>query len=107
MPDKSAEKFARVVPAYPPGTWAWALETVDGVFIKGGEYKPDLEETAKLLNAAHEKAVQEALLDVMTVELFEKAPCYVCGYNSEGYYQPDIHPCAKKYHAIRALRGNG
>ena len=29
---------------------------------------------------------------------FERAPCYVCGYNGPGYYQPDSHPCAKLYH---------
>lgn len=30
---------------------------------------------------------------------FERAPCYLCGYNGEGYYQPDKHPCAARYHA--------
>lgn len=27
------------------------------------------------------------------------APCFVCGYNGPGYFQPDKHPCAKWYHA--------
>ncbi len=30
---------------------------------------------------------------------FAKAPCYLCGYNSEHYYQPDTHPCAARFHA--------
>ena len=30
---------------------------------------------------------------------FERAPCYMCGYNGPGYYKPDTHPCAAKYHA--------
>jgi hypothetical protein len=30
---------------------------------------------------------------------FEHAPCYLCGYNGEGYYQPETHPCAVRYHA--------
>ena len=30
---------------------------------------------------------------------FERAPCYLCGYNGPGYYKPDKHPCAAKYHA--------
>ena len=30
---------------------------------------------------------------------FERAPCYMCGYNGPGYYKPDKHPCAAKYHA--------
>ncbi len=29
---------------------------------------------------------------------FERAPCYLCGYNSHDYYQPNVHPCAKLYH---------
>jgi hypothetical protein len=29
---------------------------------------------------------------------FEQAPCYLCGYNGEGYYQPGIHRCAAMYH---------
>ena len=32
---------------------------------------------------------------------FEGAPCYICGYNGPGYYQPDTHPCAAKYHAAQ------
>jgi DNA repair exonuclease SbcCD ATPase subunit len=31
-------------------------------------------------------------------KLFENAPCFVCGYNGPGYFQPDKHPCAKLYH---------
>ena len=28
-----------------------------------------------------------------------KAPCFYCGYNGEGYYQPNKHPCAERHHA--------
>ena len=35
---------------------------------------------------------------------FERAPCYLCGYNGPGYYQPDTHPCAAKYHAAQQAR---
>jgi hypothetical protein len=35
----------------------------------------------------------------MDVSRFEKAPCYICGYNGVGYFQPSVHPCAEKYHA--------
>lgn len=31
---------------------------------------------------------------------FENAPCFICGYNGDGYYQPDKHKCAKRYHKI-------
>lgn len=32
-------------------------------------------------------------------ERFACAPCYLCGYNGAGYYQPAMHPCAKLFHA--------
>jgi len=31
----------------------------------------------------------------------EQAPCFCCGYNGPGYYQPDKHPCAKRHHELR------
>lgn len=30
----------------------------------------------------------------------EEAPCFCCGYNGPGYYQPDTHPCAKRHHKL-------
>jgi hypothetical protein len=32
----------------------------------------------------------------------EEAPCFCCGYNGPGYYQPDTHPCAKRHHKLTA-----
>lgn len=29
---------------------------------------------------------------------FEQAPCFICGYSGEGYYQLKTHSCAKYYH---------
>jgi hypothetical protein len=29
-----------------------------------------------------------------------KAPCFVCGYNGEGYFQPEKHICAEQHHAL-------
>ena len=29
---------------------------------------------------------------------FEHAPCYICGYNGPGYFQPATHKCAKQFH---------
>ena len=34
---------------------------------------------------------------------FDNAPCFVCDYNGENYYQPATHSCAKRYHAHHAL----
>jgi len=41
------------------------------------------------------------------IKLFEKSPCFLCGYNSHSYYQPDTHPCAARYHAAKdaAMKG--
>lgn len=33
--------------------------------------------------------------------LLSDAPCDKCGYNGEGYYQPDKHPCAEEHHEAR------
>jgi len=27
-----------------------------------------------------------------------KAPCFKCGYNGSGYFQPKIHKCAEQHH---------
>lgn len=34
----------------------------------------------------------------------ETAPCFCCGYNGPGYFQPDTHPCAVEHHAAIASR---
>jgi len=31
---------------------------------------------------------------------FEKAPCYLCGYNGPEYFQPEQHLCAERYHRL-------
>lgn len=45
----------------------------------------------------YEKA-QEVTHSNFNRQLFERAPCYLCVYNGELYYQPTKHPCAKLYH---------
>lgn len=27
-------------------------------------------------------------------------PCFCCGYNGPGYYQPEQHPCAERHHRL-------
>ena len=36
--------------------------------------------------------------DEDTCKRFEQAPCFLCGYSGEGYFQPDKHSCAQLYH---------
>ena len=28
------------------------------------------------------------------------SPCFCCGYNGKGYYQPDTHSCATRHHKL-------
>lgn len=28
------------------------------------------------------------------------APCFCCGYNGAGYYQPNTHKCAERHHKL-------
>ena len=30
----------------------------------------------------------------------EKRPCFICGYDGAGYYQPGTHKCAKRHHRL-------
>lgn len=30
----------------------------------------------------------------------KEAPCFCCGYNGPGYYQPDTHLCAARHHKL-------
>lgn len=30
---------------------------------------------------------------------FQSAPCFICGYNGGGYFQPETHSCAERYHS--------
>ena len=32
--------------------------------------------------------------------VMNEAPCFICGYNGEGFYQPDKHKCAERHHKI-------
>ena len=33
-----------------------------------------------------------------------KSPCFACGYNGPGYYQPETHACAARHHALYRYR---
>jgi hypothetical protein len=32
------------------------------------------------------------------------SPCFACGYDGPGYYQPETHPCATLHHKLAQLR---
>lgn len=49
------------------------------------------------------KAKVKRLEDILFARgAMEEAPCFCCGYNGPGYYQPDQHPCAKRHHKLTA-----
>ena len=57
------------------------------------ERAPSMKDTDRMLSGPRRAAGH------LDRKRFERAPCYLCGYNGEGYYQPDKHPCAARYHA--------
>lgn len=32
--------------------------------------------------------------------LMSSSPCFVCGYDGEGYFDPNAHPCATSHRAL-------
>lgn len=48
-------------------------------------------------------ARRRALAEPIDINRFTLAPCYLCGYNGEGYYSP-LHPCATRYHREERLQ---
>lgn len=47
------------------------------------------------------KAEIERLRDYLfSTGAMNNPPCFNCGYNGPGYFQPDKHPCAKKHHDL-------
>lgn len=63
---------------------------------------PECKETA---DDALTDATARALLPEKTSGPIDKRrfsdepPCYLCGYNGPGYFQPETHKCAELYHA--------
>lgn len=55
--------------------------------------------------AAEAVAEREQKITFLEDRLFalgemNKPPCFCCGYNSEGYYQPSKHKCAERHHEL-------
>ncbi len=50
--------------------------------------------------AATIKELQDRLF---TLGEMSEPPCFCCGYNGDGYYQPETHPCAARHHSIFAM----
>ena len=54
----------------------------------------------KELYELSEERAKELEDQLFTLGAMKNAPCFCCGYNGPGYFQPDQHPCAKRHHAL-------
>ncbi len=64
------------------------------------------EDRALYVEAADAIAAQATRITELEDRLFAlgamcEAPCFCCGYNGRGYYQPSSHPCAARHHLAR------
>jgi len=59
----------------------------------------------QLFRVSNERDRYENLL--FTLGAMNNPPCFCCGYNGEGYYKPDKHPCAAKHHAVLQEKSDG
>ncbi len=39
--------------------------------------------------------------ELFKIGRMEESPCFCCGYNGANYFQPNIHKCAARHHALR------
>jgi len=37
---------------------------------------------------------------LFALDAMSDPPCFVCGYNGSGYFQPETHPCAERHHRL-------
>ena len=95
-------------PSAPVGVPADILRIVDtAIDVCSDRDRPAMAEDLEAVRLYVEQASaalaqQPAAVDgAMDKARFKTAPCYLCGYNGPGYYQPDAHPCAAKYHAAQ------
>ena len=76
----------------------WMLEAAD-----------EIERLRRGHDAALRALQQQAPKDAKRLELedllfslgtMRDAPCFCCGYNGPGYFQPKTHACAEKHHRL-------
>lgn len=65
-----------------------------------GPYDIHCDETAVVVQVERLTARVAELEDrLFAYGAMDDPPCFCCGYNGPGYFQPDKHPCAKRHHA--------
>ncbi len=78
-----------------PGSRAWMAEVCRAAALSLAAHGVRNDQLSKVADWI---AQQPAAVDRAR---FRKAPCYLCGYNGAGYFQPETHPCAALYHAAQ------
>ena len=73
--------------------------------INGGNLLASTDPVGFLDTAAAElkdlRAEIERLRDLLFARsAMNEPPCFCCGYNGQGYYQPSTHPCAERHHRL-------
>lgn len=51
------------------------------------------------------KKQKEELKKLFELGVMKESPCFFCGYNGKGYYQPENHKCAEMHHKLFKLNG--
>jgi hypothetical protein len=73
--------------------------------ISGGSVDRIIQDAGKRAQAAlvaERDRLKEALgKERIDGARFERAPCYLCGYNGPSYFHLTVHACAARYHALR------
>ena len=111
---KTVEAMGKIAPESAPYADQWAAdlnqraERAEAVLTrllsweeKGGDIPPSV--VRNLFEQA--RAAAKGGVAPIDCARFEQAPCYICGYNRENYYQPEAHHCAARYHAAKAKGG--
>jgi len=60
------------------------------------------QQQARIAKLEHKVEKYEATL--FAAGAMGQSPCFKCGYNGPGYYQPGQHPCAAQHHAAIQLQ---
>lgn len=58
------------------------------------------QDSEQATRAAYKRAI-ELENRLFALGAMEDSPCFCCGYNGPGYYQPAQHACAARHHKLR------
>lgn len=76
-----------------------ALEESCAEHVQGKYDAMEHRTNAELLRACLSELERVKQLEdlLFNMGMMDTPPCFCCGYNGAGYYQPDKHPCAARH----------